>query len=191
MYLFFDTETTGLPRNYKAPITDLNNWPRMVQLAWLEYDFEGGLIQQRDYIIKPEGFTIPLDAARVHGIHTERALAEGQALADVLAEFAQAIGRANCLVAHNISFDEKIIGAEFLRSKMDNYLQGKSKKCTMEIGTFVCKIPSPYGGYKWPRLSELHRKLFKTDFTEMHNAVADIGATAKCFWEMRRIGIIQ
>jgi len=30
MYLFFDTETTGLPRNWKAPVTDLDNWPRMV-----------------------------------------------------------------------------------------------------------------------------------------------------------------
>jgi len=37
MYLFFDTETTGLPKNWKAPIEDLNNWPRLVQLAWLEW----------------------------------------------------------------------------------------------------------------------------------------------------------
>ena len=27
MYLIFDTETTGLPKNFKAPITDTDNWP--------------------------------------------------------------------------------------------------------------------------------------------------------------------
>ena len=44
MYLFFDTETTGLPKNWKAPITDLENWPRLVQLAWLVYDNIGNKI---------------------------------------------------------------------------------------------------------------------------------------------------
>ena len=38
MYLFFDTETTGLPRNWKAPVTHLNNWPRMIQIAWIACD---------------------------------------------------------------------------------------------------------------------------------------------------------
>ncbi|MCX6741278.1 MAG: hypothetical protein NTY61_02675, partial [Candidatus Parcubacteria bacterium] len=36
-YLFFDTETTGLPKNWKAPIEDLDNWPRIVQIAWAIY----------------------------------------------------------------------------------------------------------------------------------------------------------
>ena len=40
MYLFFDTETTGLPRSWKAPITDSNNWPRLVQIAWLVFDLD-------------------------------------------------------------------------------------------------------------------------------------------------------
>ena len=79
MYLFFDTETTGLPRNWKAPVTDLNNWPRLVQLAYLYYDADGKKIMGGDCIIKPEGFTIPTDASRVHGITTERALEEGVA----------------------------------------------------------------------------------------------------------------
>ena len=32
MYLFFDTETAGLPRNKKTPISNLKNWPRLVQM---------------------------------------------------------------------------------------------------------------------------------------------------------------
>ena len=68
MYLFFDTETTGLPKNWNAPITDLNNWPRLVQLAYLCYDNEGNELSRGDFIVKPEGFTIPRDASRIHGI---------------------------------------------------------------------------------------------------------------------------
>ncbi len=74
MNLFFDTETTGLPRNWKAPVTDTKNWPRMVQLAYLLFDDAGNQIDGGDYIIKPVGFTIPDDAARVHRISTHRAM---------------------------------------------------------------------------------------------------------------------
>ena len=87
MYLFFDTETTGLPRNWKAPVTDLKNWPRLVQLAYLYFDRNGNKISGGDFIIKPEGFTIPKDASRVHGISTERALREGQSIITVLQHF--------------------------------------------------------------------------------------------------------
>ena len=94
MYLFFDTETTGLPRNYKAPVTDLNNWPRLVQLAWLFYDESGNKIAGNDIIIKPEGFTIPVESSRIHGISTERAMREGVSLTEVLQEFQIVIDQA-------------------------------------------------------------------------------------------------
>ena len=62
----------------------------------------------------------------------------------------------------------------------------------MEISTNFCAIPSTngYGGYKWPKLSELHMKLFGTQFEDSHNAMADVEATAKCFWEMKRLQVI-
>jgi len=94
MYLFFDTETTGLPRNWKAPVTDLNNWPRLVQLAYLFYDTNGNKISGGDFIIKPEGFTIPSDASRIHGISTERAIREGQPIKSVLQHFQSLIEQA-------------------------------------------------------------------------------------------------
>ncbi len=189
MYLFFDTETTGLPKNWKAPVSDLNNWPRLVQLAFLYYDNNGNKISEGDFIIKPEGFTIPIDAARIHGISTERALIEGQAIKSVLENFQALVGQAGYLVAHNMSFDEKIIGAEFLRNGMQNSIQTKNKICTMHSTTNFCAIDGPYG-YKWPKLSELHYKLFRTGFEEAHNASVDISATAKCFWELKRLGKI-
>ena len=54
MYLFFDTETTGLPKDWKAPISDLDNWPRLVQIAWSHYDSSGNEISNNSYIIKIE-----------------------------------------------------------------------------------------------------------------------------------------
>lgn len=189
MYLFFDTETTGLPRSWKAPVTDLNNWPRLVQLAYLYYDSKGNKISGGDYIIKPEGFTIPTIASNIHGISNEKALREGQSITYVLQDFHSLIGQASYLVAHNMSFDEKIVGAEFLRNGMQNIIQSKNKICTMESTTNFCAIAGPYG-YKWPKLSELHYKLFGTGFEEAHNAAVDITATAKCFWELKKLGKI-
>jgi DNA polymerase III epsilon subunit-like protein len=188
-YIFFDTETTGLPRNWKAPVTDLANWPRLVQIAWESYGAEGEKMGEESFIIKPEGFTIPADSAKVHGISTERALQEGAPLLEVLQKFYNLVNEAETLVAHNISFDEKIIGAEFLRVRMENILDKKKKICTMENSTKLCAIPGPYG-LKWPKLAELHQKLFGTDFEEAHNAAVDIRATARCFWEMKRQGIV-
>ena len=187
MYLFFDTETTGLPRNWKAPVTDLNNWPRLVQLAYLLYDKNGNRIAGGDHIIKPEGFVIPPDASNVHGISTDKANKEGKDLFAVLKEFNSLIDKSEYLVAHNMSFDEKILGAEFLRNKMQDSIATKRKICTMQSTTNFCAIEGAYG-YKWPKLSELHYKLFLTGFEEAHNAAVDINATAKCFWELKRLG---
>jgi DNA polymerase-3 subunit epsilon len=189
MYLFFDTETTGLPVNWRAPAADVNNWPRLVQLAFLYFDSDGNLLSSGDYIIKPEGFVIPPTAAGIHGISTERANIEGSSLKDVLQKFQTIVNEAEILVAHNMQFDEKIIGCEFIRVGMPNTLPLKRKICTMEKATDYCAIRGPYGN-KWPRLSELHYKLFGMGFEEVHNAALDIQATAKCFWELKKRGIL-
>ncbi len=190
MYLFFDTETTGLPRNWNAPLSDLDNWPRLVQIAWLQYDNKRRKLLERDYIIKPEGFTIPPDASQVHGITTTRAKRDGVALKKVLREFSMLIDKSSLLVAHNMAFDKKIVGAEFLRKGINNNLTQTQKICTMEASTPFCKLPGNYG-YKWPKLTELHFTLFNNEFEETHNAAVDITACAKCFWELKRRGIIK
>ncbi len=190
MYLFFDTETTGLPRNWKSPVTDLNNWPRLVQLAFLYYDKEGGLIASGNHIILPEGFIIPKETAKIHGITTERAAREGVQLSRVLNQFNEFVTTANYLVAHNMNFDEKIVGCEFLRNKMPNSITAKRKICTMHSTTEFCNIPGNYGP-KWPKLSELHFKLFQKNFEEAHDASVDIRATAKCFWELKKRGMLK
>src|SRR5262249_971236 len=102
MYLIFDTETTGIPHNKTAPITDLDNWPRLVQLAWQLHDSHGKLLSQQNYIIKPDGFDIPFKAEQVHGISTKRALEEGDELKSVLAKLEKDLANTKILVGHNI-----------------------------------------------------------------------------------------
>jgi len=184
MYLFFDTETTGLPKDYKAPASDTDNWPRLVQIAWILTDNERNILESKEFIITPNGFTIEDGAANVHGISTEKALDIGVDLVYVLGEFNKAIDSADYVIAHNISFDEKIIGAEFIRNRVNSNFGHKTKMCTMHSATDYCKLPGFYGKYKWPKLSELHYKLFGTFFEEAHNALADIQATARCFFEL-------
>jgi DNA polymerase-3 subunit epsilon len=183
MFLFFDTETTGLPKNYKAPVSDIDNWPRLVQLAWLLMDKNGKEVKAENVIIKPEGFVIPEASSSVHGITTEIANKNGLPLEGVLKDFAQMIKESNLIVAHNISFDEKIIGAEFLRKKIEHDFFDRVRFCTMHASTDFCQIPGNYG-YKWPKLMELHHCLFDEGFDGAHDALADVKATARCFFEM-------
>ena len=190
MYLFFDIETTGLPKVRDASITNLNNWPRMVQLAWSRYDENQNLIAEANYIIKPEGFTIPSDSSKVHGITTKKALESGVHLETTLQEFSEIISKSEIIIAHNMNFDEKIVGAEFIRSGVKSVLFDKQRFCTMKTTTELCQITGPYG-YKWPKLSELHYHLFKTGLYNTHDALVDVEACAKCFFELVRIGFIK
>lgn len=188
-YLFFDTETTGVPRNYKAPSSDTRNWPRLVQLAWILADEEGNRIHEGNLIVKPEGFVIPTDATKIHGITTQKALAEGILLKDAISMFKADLDFANFVVGHNVDFDKKIVGAEMVRLGMSDELGRKKSYCTMLSTTNFCKMPGPYG-YKYPKLQELYKKLFGKEFDNAHDAMSDIEATEQCFWELRKRKLI-
>ena len=191
MYLIFDTETTGLPQSWKAPITDFNNWPRCVQLAWQIHDKQGKLVEVKNYIIKPEGYDIPFNAEKIHGISTELALKQGMPLADVLIEFVKDVKKSQFVIGHNVEFDTNIIGCELLRKAMPNLLADFSSIDTKDDAANFCAIPVGKGGkFKWPKLTELHTKLFGEAFAEAHNASADVEATARCFLELVRLEII-
>ena len=93
-----------------------------------------------------------------------------------------------------MEFDQHIVGAELYRMNMDyDALMDKPSLCTMLSSTNFCAIPNPngYDDYKWPKLSELYRKLFNRDFEDAHDALADITATKECFFELKRRGIIK
>ncbi|KDN55029.1 DNA polymerase III subunit alpha [Flavobacterium seoulense] len=186
MYLIFDTETTGLPKNWNAPISDSDNWPRCIQIAWQLHDDMGNLIEHQDYLVKPEGFNIPYDAERIHGISTELAEADGISLNEVLEKLNIALGKAKFIVGQNVGFDVNIMGAEFYRMGVDSSMASMPvlDTCT-EVTANLLKLPGGRGGkFKLPTLTELHEYLFNVPFAEAHNATADVEATTRCFLEL-------
>ena len=188
MYLIFDTETTGLPKNWNAPITDTDNWPRCVQIAWQLHDKMGNLIDHQDYLIQPEGFNIPYDSEQIHGISTELAKEKGVPLQEVLEKFNKALEDTKFVVGQNVDFDLNIMGCEFHRENTNTQLNSLPvlDTCTEKTAE-LCKIPGGRGGkFKLPTLTELHNHLFGTEFAEAHNATADVEATTRCFLELIR-----
>ncbi|MBA4133581.1 MAG: DNA polymerase III subunit alpha [Flavobacterium sp.] len=188
MYLIFDTETTGLPRNWAAPISDTDNWPRCIQIAWQLHDAMGNLIEHQDYLVRPEGFNIPYDAERIHGISTELAQAQGIPLSEVLEKFNTALSKAKFIVGQNVGFDVNIMGCEFYRLGVNSPMATLPvlDTCT-EVTAELLKLPGGRGGkFKLPTLTELHSYLFNVPFAEAHNATADVEATTRCFLELIR-----
>ncbi|KIX20791.1 DNA polymerase III subunit alpha [Flavobacterium sp. 316] len=186
MYLIFDTETTGLPRSWSAPITDTDNWPRCIQIAWQLHDDMGNLVEHQDYLVKPEGFNIPYDAERIHGISTELAQENGIALSEVLEKFNIALSKAKFVVGQNVGFDVNIMGCEFHRMNTESEMSKKPvlDTCT-EVTAQLLKLSGGRGGkFKLPTLTELHEYLFGVPFSEAHNATADVEATTRCFLEL-------
>jgi len=192
MILVFDTETTGLPRNYQAPVSDSNNWPRAVQVGWQLLDEVGRLVSSQSLIIQPEGFDIPYNAAKVHRITTERAHAEGLPLAHVLEQFGHDVAQATLIAGHNIEFDLLIIRAEWHRLGWPDAFEACRVLDTKEVSTAFCALPGGRGGqFKWPTLTELYYKLFGQGFEEAHDAGADVAATVDCLLELCRQGVIS
>lgn len=198
MFLFFDTETTGVPKDYKAPVTDLENWPRVIQLAWCLSDVDGRIRNQQEVLIAPDAWNIPAEKFWIdHGFSTEKSRVEGKFMSGVLPLFIADLEQAEYLVAHNMAFDLPILGAEMLRYKF----RGKKvpKICTMESTIQFCAIPfagqrawlsKKDGKFKWPKLEELHEKLFGKKFDGAHSAGGDVAALKNCFFELLRLGVI-
>ena len=188
MKLVFDTETTGLPKSWSAPASDVNNWPRIVQLSWILIDdnYDGSnYIEMGDLIIKPDGWEIPVEVSNIHGITQEIAHEKGIPIKEALQRFIEAVKKADTIIAHNISFDDRVVGAEIFRMAgnaeyWESLKAGKKMVCTMKSSINFCNLPK----LKWPKLVELHQELFGNEFEGTHNALFDVLACAKCYQEL-------
>ena len=188
MFLIFDTETTGLPKRWDAPISDLNNWPRVVQLAWQLHDEDGSLISNKTHIIKPVDFDIPFESEKVHGISTLLATQMGEKIQIVFNEFLKDLSLAKYIVGHNLKFDINVVSSELYRLDIENQLLNKKvlDTCTENTAN-ICKLQGGRSGkFKFPTLVELYDNLFKNQFENAHNASADVEANAMVFFELIR-----
>ncbi|NTV80607.1 MAG: 3'-5' exonuclease [Candidatus Aminicenantes bacterium] len=189
--LFFDCETTGLPgvRWFSPEVVD--EWPRLVQLAWARYDAAGNLEEARNFIVKPDGFKVPPDATRIHGISDAEARRVGRDLGQVLDEFLEAAtAPGTTLVAHNFDYDRNVVAGELIRARKPLAFLELAGICTMRETTDLCQLSRPGGGsgYKWPTLEELHTWVFGFSYEGAHDAANDIGACARAFFKLRDAG---
>ena len=189
VYLFFDTETTGLPA---GPTSDYQNWPRIIQIAWLLIDENKNVKSKNSYIIRPDGYKIPQRVIKIHGITMKRALDEGVAIDYALHRFLGDSNYAEILVAHNIAYDYGVVRGEMLRKKIPDFLKGYSQFCTMTSKPVLdyCKNFRSNGSRQCPSLSELYFLLFGEKLVNAHDALIDAEACANCFFELKRIGLI-
>lgn len=189
-YLLIDTETNGLPQAYDLPMTDLTNWPRLISVAWALYDDEGKQLCRHYALVKPDGYRWNRVAQQVHHITQEQAQTQGQPLADVLAQLRPALEQADVWVGHNVDLDYNVIGAEFIRAGRDDLDQSQPGRvgefparpiiCTMDASAKVTPNREPV------KLEDLYRLLTGKRMKGMHDATADMLATARCFFELKR-----
>ena len=187
--LFFDTETTGLP----VELSDGSvRWPRLVQLACLLTDADGRELESYCTLVRPVGYRIPQEATAVHGITTEKAVREGVSVKEAVDAFLSLYDWCDMVVGHNVEFDEGVIGAEIDRLGAWGGRKKKPTVCTMKPSAELVGIWSERKqDWKWPKLIELHWKLFGCGFEGAHDALCDIRATARCYFELVKRGVLE
>uniref|UniRef100_A0A6C0KEE1 Exonuclease domain-containing protein n=1 Tax=viral metagenome TaxID=1070528 RepID=A0A6C0KEE1_9ZZZZ len=172
-FLIFDTETTGLPRDFgSSAFKGPNNWPHIVSISWAIMDEKcKKVLSSQSYIIKPRGWEIPFESSLIHGITTSEATEYGHDLAEVMDKFFSET--CDAYVAHNMHFDRNVIYNAMIWDLGYEYFGGlgKPKLCTMQIGRTICKLPKN----KSPKLSELYEHCTgkKPNASSLHNSLHD------------------
>jgi len=179
--LFFDTETTGV---------NVNN-DHIVEIAWVLATAAGKIILEDSRIIKPDGFIIPEESEKIHGISTELAISEGEDLFKVLSDFFSDMEDADLLVGHNVQFDRQMIKRECSRTKVNCNQLSKPQFCTMVNSSVFCRLPRGNGnrGYKFPKLAEAYEIIAKGDLLNCHDALVDTEACKEIFFSGIERGI--
>lgn len=189
--LVFDTETTGLPPK-NVSTRETFRFPYVVQLSWMVLDTgTNKIVSFYDYIIQlPQYIDIPQESANIHGINTDIMREKGENILPILQKFKRDVLASHIIVAHNIEFDKKIIEVEFYRHGLGSWSNLRKREfCTMKSGNSICnlKMKSFYSNKmisKYPRLSELHHKLFGQSPKNIHNALIDILMCLRCYYKL-------
>jgi len=205
--LVFDTETTGLPQSKFISPSTLHQWPHIVQFSYIIYDTSlNDIIQTKDYVIKlPESILISEESSKIHGITNEISQQNGVSVNDVLSEFFYFLRGVDLLIGHNVEFDINMIKVELLRIININSISKEKIKlykyelhfltnfknisCTLKDSIKFCNIElidkNGKTYLKYPKLIELHEKLFNKTPTNLHNSFNDILVTLRCFMKLK------
>ena len=204
--LVFDTETTGLPETKIINPDTLKLWPHIVEFSYIIYDTdENDIVESFDTIVKiNEDIDISKESITLHGITNKISTKDGRDIDVVLNNFFHQLQNVDLLVGHNVSFDINMVTVELLRLIYDDNIEEEKMDhkqnlhfltnfkfiyCTLKESIVLCNIKSvnKFGKeyVKFPRLIELHEKLFETTPNKLHNSFNDILVTLRCFMKLK------
>lgn len=185
----FDTETTWFINKKE---TDLNKQPRIVQFAWIMWelkDWEFVEEKRINQLINPK-IPIPFGASQVHHLY-DIDVKDAPYIEEKLDEFLEFINYPDIIVWHNIEYDEDMVKLELKRLEKEYAYTPKQVVCTMKTTVDYCAIRWNWERFKYPKLWELHKKLFGEYFTWAHDAMTDVEATLRCFVELVKQDVIH
>lgn len=187
-----DIETTGLPAKGWVYDKDFMTYPYIVTLA-----YKINADETKYFIINQEGRLIPPEATAIHGITDEMAAASEHKLMDVIGMLIRDAQDVEFAIGHNIYFDTSNIKANILRravgeeaimafyAEIEKILHKDRRVDTMMRTIKFCDLNG-----KWPKLVELHEKLFPGEVFNAHNAKDDVEATYKCYLKLKELGVL-
>ena len=201
--LVFDTETTGFLPKVTPDNINSAEMPRIIQLSYILFDTCNYRMKKMgNYYIKlDEVIVIPPFITEITGITQHMCNTRGHDITEALIDFYNTAIQADCIIAHNIAFDIRMIEFEIERNyaKLEPivpqilslfnpiFLRVKNIDtfCTMKSSVNVCNIMKTDKNNrtykKFPKLCELYLHLFKTVPQHLHNAIIDVVVCLRCF----------
>lgn len=197
LLLVYDTETTKLPL-WSQP-SEHPDQPHLVELAAVLADTEKRQdIKVFNSIVCPDGWIIPDDVSKIHGITTERALAEGEPEIEVTEAFLALAAKADVIASYGIDFDLRIMRIAMLRAGMaktqiDEWKASHKFYCVQRACTPVCKLPATpkmiaagrRNQAKTPNLGEAARIILGETLDGAHAAMVDVRATLRIAYALK------
>lgn len=180
-FLFIDTETSGLPKNWKAPYAKEKNWPHIVQISWIVFDHNFKEVKRENHYINNTDFTITKAAQKIHGISDDYRLKNGEDLKKVMSFFCKDINEFSPLiVGHFVELDYHMVNVSLTRLEMPNVFKQSTFYCTMKTSAdYVTNSVISH-----LKLDKFFTILFNEEPEQMHNALADALNTSKIFFHL-------
>lgn len=190
---FFDTETTGLPL-FKSP-SDHPDQPHIVDICALLYTQDGVLVDSFEAMVRPDGWEIPAAVTAIHGITNEMALEHGIPEREAVSGFMSIMAQAGLRVAHNVSFDDRILRIGLKRfmddATADEFKDGP-KYCTCQSSKNIVQCPptekmirAGFGKqFKQPTVAEALLHFTGEELVGGHRARPDTEACARIYFAM-------
>lgn len=196
LILFYDTETTGFP-DWHQP-SDAEHQPHIVQLAACLVERETRkIVSSMDVVVSADGWEIPEEVSKIHGITTERAKAVGVSEESALILFLELwddISLDRERVAHNEGFDARIIRIatkRYLGEKAADEWKAGPAKCTARMSTSLVGLPptekmlaAGRNTPKTPNLGEAYEYFTRKNIENAHTAMADVRACMEIYWHI-------